>query len=60
MDLALTAAKVGKQFQAAEAAGARYAAVVGNEWPSIKLKTLTTREETTVDAGELARHLAAV
>lgn len=57
VDFALTAAKVGKQFQAAEATGARYAAVVGNEWPQVKLKTLATREETAVDAGELAGRL---
>ena len=59
VDFALTAAKVGKQFQAAEAMGARYAAVVGNEWPQIKLKTLATREEAALDAAELTRQLAA-
>ena len=57
VDFALTAAKVGKQFQAAEAMGARYAAVVGNEWPHVKVKTLSSREESVVEAGELARHL---
>ncbi len=58
VDFALTAAKVGKQFQAAETAGARYAAVVGNEWPRVKLKTLASREENVVDAGELVGRLA--
>ncbi len=58
VDFALTAAKVGKQFQTAEAMGARYAAVVGNEWPRVKLKTLATREEEALDAGELAARLA--
>ncbi len=57
VDFALTAAKVGKQFQAAEATGARYAVVVGNEWPRVKLKTLATREESAVEAGELADRL---
>lgn len=45
LDYPLAAAKVGKQFQAAEAAGARHAIVVGAEWPQVKLKTLATREE---------------
>lgn len=58
VDFALTAAKVGKQFQTAEAMGAKYATVVGNEWPQIKLKTLATREEETLDAGELLGRLA--
>ncbi|MGC3989907.1 MAG: histidine--tRNA ligase [Chthoniobacteraceae bacterium] len=45
VDFALTPAKVGKQFQAAEQLGAKYAVVVGDEWPQVKLKTLATREE---------------
>ena len=54
----LTAQKVGKQFQAAEASGATHAAVVGNEWPQIKLKTLATREESTVPAADLPMLMA--
>ena len=53
VDFALTPAKVGKQFQMAEALGARQVAVVGSEWPVIKLKTLATREETPVNANDL-------
>ena len=53
VDFALTAQKVGKQFQAAEALGAAHAAVVGHEWPLVKLKTLATREERTVSADDL-------
>ena len=45
VDFALTEAKVGKQFQAAEALGARYAVLVGEDWPQVKVKTLATREE---------------
>jgi len=45
VDFALTPAKVGKQFQAAEQLGAKYAVVIGDEWPQVKLKTLATREE---------------
>ena len=54
VDFSLAAQKVGKQFQAAEALGATHAAVVGHEWPAVKLKTLATREERTVSAGDLA------
>ena len=52
-DFSLTPAKVGKQFQTAETLGARRAAVVGREWPTVKLKTLATREEVPVNADDL-------
>lgn len=57
IDFPLAAAKVGKQFQAAEQLGARFAVVVGDEWPSIKVKTLATRAEATLDHAELAAWL---
>ncbi|MEK0447112.1 MAG: Histidine--tRNA ligase [Verrucomicrobiota bacterium] len=44
-DFGLSPSKVGKQFQAAEGLGARFAVVVGEEWPQVKLKTLATRQE---------------
>ncbi|MFV0416842.1 MAG: histidine--tRNA ligase [Chthoniobacterales bacterium] len=47
-DFSLNGGKVGKQFQAADAAGASFAVVVGSEWPEVKLKRLETREEVTV------------
>jgi histidyl-tRNA synthetase len=53
-DFPLDAAKVGKQFQTAEQLGARFAAIVGGEWPAVKVKTLATREETTVLFNALA------
>ncbi len=53
VDFPLTAQKVSRQFQTAEALGAAHAAVVGNEWPQVKLKTLVTREETLVPAADL-------
>lgn len=56
-DFPLTAAKVGKQFQTAETLGARYAVVVGEEWPQMKLKTLATREEVVVSSEELLARL---
>jgi histidyl-tRNA synthetase len=46
-DYALGAAKVGKQFQAAEMLGAQFALVIGAEWPEVKVKQLDTRSETT-------------
>lgn len=57
-DFPLDTAKVGKQFQAAEQVGARFAVVVGNEWPQVKVKTLATRRETALPHRELAAWLA--
>jgi histidyl-tRNA synthetase len=59
-DAPLGPAKVGKQFQAAEQAGARHAALVGDEWPLVKLKHLATREERLVPAEEVARNCGAL
>ena len=53
----LGAERVGKQFGAAEAAGASYAAVIGAEWPRIKIKRLADRHEEEVPQGELAEWL---
>jgi len=52
VDFCLGSVKVGKQFQAAEAAGARVAVVVGAEWPEVKVKHLARREESTAAAGD--------
>ena len=53
VDYPLASAKVGKQFQSAEQAGARLALLIGDEWPQLKLKTLATREEKLVALEEL-------
>jgi len=53
LDFPLGPAKVGKQFQAAEQAGARLAILIGDEWPQVKIKTLATREETLLPAADL-------
>jgi histidyl-tRNA synthetase len=45
VDFSLTPAKVGRQFQSAEQAGAWSAVIVGEEWPDVKVKTLATRRE---------------
>jgi histidyl-tRNA synthetase len=56
-DFSLKPAKVGRQFQDAEGLGARHAIVVGAEWPAIKIKTLATRQEASVDQSELPAYL---
>ncbi len=56
-DFPLTAAKVGKQFRTAEQLGARLTVLIGDEWPQVKVKTLATREEVLVDAGEVLAFL---
>lgn len=47
---ALSPAKVGKQFQAAEQLGAGFAVVVGAEFPEVSLKNLKDRSEIQCDA----------
>lgn len=56
-DFAMGQAKVGKQFQAAESAGARFAVVVGAEWPELRIKQLATRSESTCLWNELSASL---
>ncbi|MEP6698732.1 MAG: histidine--tRNA ligase [Verrucomicrobiota bacterium] len=58
VDYALAPAKVGKQFQTAEQLGARLAALVGDEWPQLKLKDLRTGEQSLVSQDELAARVA--
>jgi len=50
----LAATKIGKQFQSAEVSGAKFAILVGGEWPEIKIKNLTTRAEHAIPHTELA------
>ncbi len=57
VDFPLAAQKVGKQFQTAESLGARHAAVIGQEWPQLKLKELATRAETLLSARDLLAQL---
>lgn len=60
VDYAFTPAKVGKQFQAASATGARYALVVGpDEWRTgeVKLKNLAAGTEELVTTGSLTTKL---
>ena len=46
-DLPLGMPKVAKQFQSAERSGARFALVIGTEYPELKLKILASRTEET-------------
>ncbi len=57
VDYPLTPAKVGKQFQTAEALGAKVTLLYGDEWPAVKMKTLATREEQLVPNGELVARI---
>lgn len=60
-DYPLVGAKVGKQFEAASAAGAKFAVVIGDEWAQgqTTVKTLATREEAKVSIAELRDKLVA-
>jgi histidyl-tRNA synthetase len=51
-DYPLNPAKVAKQFQSAEKSGARFALVVGAEYPELKLKILASRTEESGHADE--------
>ncbi|MEO6970362.1 MAG: histidine--tRNA ligase [Chthoniobacterales bacterium] len=57
VDYPLTPAKVGKQFQTAEAMGAKITLLFGDEWPAVKMKTLATREEVLVPHEEVLSRL---
>jgi histidyl-tRNA synthetase len=56
-DYCLHPTKVGRQFQQAEAGGAKYAIVVGQEWPQVRVKLLAERTETTMPNGDLSGFL---
>ncbi|HEX8490622.1 MAG TPA: histidine--tRNA ligase [Chthoniobacterales bacterium] len=53
----LTPAKVGKQFQAAEQLGARVALLFGDEWPQVKIKSMSSGEQELVEPGALSVRL---
>jgi histidyl-tRNA synthetase len=60
VDYVLEPAKVGKQFQLAEALGAARAVVVGQEWPSLRVKLLSDRTEKIISVEELRTLLASI
>jgi len=53
VDLPLSNAKVAKQFQSAEKCGARFAIIIGEEFPRVKIKNLSNRTEEECDASAL-------
>jgi histidyl-tRNA synthetase len=53
-DYSFGPSKVGKQFQTAEALGAQFVVLVGAEWPTVKVKQLATRSESTCLWGEVS------
>ncbi|MEI6177322.1 MAG: histidine--tRNA ligase [Verrucomicrobiota bacterium] len=53
-DFPLNPAKVAKQFQSAEKSGARFALIVGAEYPELKLKVLSSRAEESGHASSAA------
>lgn len=57
VDYALAPAKVGKQFQAAEQLGAKFAILFGDEWPQVKLKDLDSGDQELVSPAQLAERL---
>ena len=58
-DLPLMPAKVAKQFQSAERSGARFALVVGAEYPRLPLKVLSSRTEESCNAATAVEWLTA-
>jgi len=58
-DLPLGSTKVAKQFQSAEKSGARFALVVGAEYPELKLKILNNRSEESGNAATAVEWLTA-
>lgn len=56
-DFSLGEAKVGKQFQAAEQAGATWAVLIGSEWPRLKIKDMAQRTEEEIAEDALAHWL---
>jgi histidyl-tRNA synthetase len=57
VDFPLIPMKFNKQLQRAEQAGARFALIVGNDFPQMKLKILATRSDATVDAGNIIEEM---
>ncbi|MCB1130493.1 MAG: histidine--tRNA ligase [Verrucomicrobiae bacterium] len=57
-DLPLNPVKVAKQFQSAERSGARFALVIGSEFPDLKLKVLSSRTEESLQADDAVEWLS--
>jgi histidyl-tRNA synthetase len=53
VDYSLQPAKVARQFQQAETVGAKYAVVIGQEWPQVRVKLLAERTERIISKDDL-------
>ena len=53
VDHPLAATKVARQFQAAEDLGARVALLFGDEWPQVKVKEMTTGQQTLISKDDV-------
>lgn len=60
VDFSLTPMKYPKQMQRAEQAGARFAVVLGRDFPELKVKVLASRTERTVAADVAVEELVAM
>jgi len=60
VEYAFSPQKVGKGFQAAEAAKVRCAIIFGNEHPQVAIKDLVNRQQTMVEAGALVESVLAL
>jgi histidyl-tRNA synthetase len=60
VEYAFSPQKVGKGFQAAEAAKARCAVIFGNEHPQVAIKDLVNRQQTMVEAASLVESVVAL
>ena len=58
VDYSLTPGKVAKQFRTAEQLGARLAILFGDEWPQLKIKDLSTGDQSLVPNEELFARVA--
>jgi histidyl-tRNA synthetase len=59
-DAPFTAQKMGKQFQAAEGAKARFAIIVGSEYPTLSVKNLRTRAQSEIQAVQALEKFASL
>jgi len=57
VDFPLSAVKFGKQFALAEDRSSRFAVIVGREFPAVKLRNLSTREDFDLDASSLVEEV---
>ncbi|SHJ81454.1 histidyl-tRNA synthetase [Rubritalea squalenifaciens DSM 18772] len=52
VDFSMTPTKFNKQFKSAQSSGARFALIIGAEYPEMQLKILESRTEVTISAEE--------